>query len=223
MTGATNATFSSIPANNDEITCVLISNEACVVNNPATSNSVIMWVTSYPNLNILQNLNVTGTQCFDAIQTITVAGGGSTFTVDSTGSATMIAGQQINYLPGTLVKSGGYLLGYITTSSQYCGSQTPSIAANIEDKGINEVSVVKSPVKVYPNPTSGAFVFECFNSVPVETIMVNIYNITGEKILSTVLSGGRKHDLSLSGQPAGIYLVQVVSGKNPGTTRIIKR
>jgi hypothetical protein len=47
--------------------------------------------------------------------------------------------------------------------------------------------------------------------------------MTGDKVLSATLAGARKHDLSLSGKPAGIYLIQVISGKSSATTRIIKR
>ncbi len=44
VTGATNATYSYIPLNNDAITCVLTSNAICNSGNPATSNAVIMTV-----------------------------------------------------------------------------------------------------------------------------------------------------------------------------------
>lgn len=33
----------------------------------------------------------------------------------------MIAGENINYLPGTTVLAGGQLTGYITTNGQFCG------------------------------------------------------------------------------------------------------
>ena len=37
-----NSTFSYAPANGDIVTCVLTSNQSCITNNPATSNSIIM-------------------------------------------------------------------------------------------------------------------------------------------------------------------------------------
>ncbi len=44
ISGATNATYSYIPANGDAITCVLTSNATCITGNPATSNTILMNV-----------------------------------------------------------------------------------------------------------------------------------------------------------------------------------
>ncbi|MEI7896806.1 MAG: choice-of-anchor J domain-containing protein [bacterium] len=44
ISGATNATYSYIPGNNDAITCSVTSNAACVIGNPATSGVVTMTV-----------------------------------------------------------------------------------------------------------------------------------------------------------------------------------
>ena len=53
LSGATNATFTLIPVNNNAITCVLTSSETvCVADNPATSNEVIITV----NENLLVEL-----------------------------------------------------------------------------------------------------------------------------------------------------------------------
>jgi M6 family metalloprotease-like protein len=223
ITGANTATYSYTPADADVVTCVLVSNATCAVNNPATSNSVIMSVTNFPTVNILQNLDITGTQCFDAIQTITVGGVGSTFTIESGGGATMIAGQKISYLPGTLVKTGGNMHGSITTTGQYCGSQTPSIATVDEGGAINTISQDEPICRIFPNPTDGVFVLELNGPDPCKKIRVDIYSMTGDRVLSADLTQGGKHDLSLSGKPAGIYLIRVISGKSSGTSRVIKR
>jgi len=48
-TGTNSSTFTYIPANNDVVTCVLVSNLGCVTGNPATSNPVTLTVgTSIP-------------------------------------------------------------------------------------------------------------------------------------------------------------------------------
>ncbi|MEI6434398.1 MAG: DUF1566 domain-containing protein [Bacteroidota bacterium] len=44
VSGATNANYSYIPANNDVVTCLLNSNAECLNGNPATSNAVTMIV-----------------------------------------------------------------------------------------------------------------------------------------------------------------------------------
>jgi len=50
ITGATNSTYSYIPANNDNISCLLTSNVPCATGNPATSNTVTLIVNSPPTV-----------------------------------------------------------------------------------------------------------------------------------------------------------------------------
>jgi uncharacterized protein (TIGR02145 family) len=50
ITGATNSTYSYVPANNDVITCVFTSNPSCTLINSATSNSIAMTVISPPGI-----------------------------------------------------------------------------------------------------------------------------------------------------------------------------
>ncbi|MCX6307044.1 MAG: T9SS type A sorting domain-containing protein, partial [Bacteroidetes bacterium] len=223
VAGATTSSYSYIPADADVVSCIMLSNALCAVNNPAISNSILMSVSNVPSAILLQNMNITGTQCFDAVQTITVAGNGSTFTVQNSGHVTMIAGQKISYLPGTLVMPGGFMHGYITTTGQYCNNRTPSIPAVAENQEPAKVEDLQPFFKLYPNPTDGLFVLELYGSGPVENTRVEIFSMTGEKLFATDLTGGMKYHLSLTGKPAGIYLLHVISGKKSETTRIIKR
>jgi hypothetical protein len=48
VAGATNSTYSIIPANNDSVRCQLTSSTACSQNNPAWSNSITMTVNASP-------------------------------------------------------------------------------------------------------------------------------------------------------------------------------
>jgi hypothetical protein len=101
--------------------------------------------------------------CFDATNTVTVAGGGSTFVVEPGGSAVMIAGVKISYLYGTTVQPGGYMHGYITTTGSYCGSLPPAMVAAVVTgvTGPEEVQPLAVPQDgrffIYPNPTTGRF------------------------------------------------------------------
>ena len=60
--GMNNAVFTYTPADGDMVTCVLMSNEQCTMNNPATSNLVVMIVVAAPV--------VTFSPCFDTITTV---------------------------------------------------------------------------------------------------------------------------------------------------------
>ncbi len=169
----------------------------------------------------LTDIMVTGTQCFNATQTIMVAGNGSSFTVQSGGSATMIAGQNILFYPGTVVAEGGYLNGYITPGGPWCAPPTNAVMTGTSLSGEESKQLVCS---IYPNPTTGRFTigFNGKDAVANEW-MVEIFDMKGEKILSEEITGTKQRELSVSGHPAGIYLVHLLSEKYNVTYRIIKQ
>ncbi|MFZ4522860.1 MAG: T9SS type A sorting domain-containing protein, partial [Bacteroidales bacterium] len=221
--GATSTVYSYIPEDQDHVICMVESSEVCAINNPASSSPVIMTVTIVPATIVLQGIEVTGIQCYGASQTITVAGNGSTFIVQSGGSATMIAGHKISYLPGTSVKPGGFMHGYITLNGQFCGSKTPAVGSVVQGEELNSPGSINYPVKVYPNPTDGIFVVKMAGINGKETVMVKIYSMTGEIVLSQIMNGGPEYHISLSGKPEGIYLVQVNYQNKQYITRLIKQ
>jgi hypothetical protein len=225
-TGTNTPDYSYVPVNNDVITCVLTSNAPCATGSPATSNTITMTVTPV----VPVNTTVTGTipvgtdTCYSATQTLTVAGGMSTFLVQGGGSATMIAGQNILYLPGTTIELNGYMHGYITLTNEYCGTMPAPIVA-VMAGGINANPIVseQSMFKVYPNPTTGAFTLEINGETDPGTVYIEIFGMCGDNVLNTDLFGSKKTELSLVGKPAGIYLLRVISGDRIETRKIIKQ
>jgi len=219
--GTSSITYAYTPVNGDVVKCVLNSSMSCKSGNPATSNLVTMTVVPLaPTVN-LSNVTVSGTQCFNASQTITVAGSGSTFTVPAAASATLIAGQNILFNPGSVVKLAGYLHGYIAPGGPYCLTPSlPSVAM-----GNDEVNMAAglSFFRVYPNPTSGIFTLELDRDISSEKLSVEIYDMKGEKILSLALPGERKHEFSLSGQPKGLYFLRVSADGLHGSSRIVRQ
>jgi hypothetical protein len=221
--GTNSATYAYLPVNGDDVSCVLTSNASCVSGNPATSNVISMEVEGVP-----ENITVTGTivdgqdKCYSATQTLTVAGSGTTFTIHEGGSATMIAGQNIRYLPGTSVNPGGYMHGYITTDNLYCGQKTPSIPATItgeeEQPGISQATFFT----IYPNPTSGDFTLEQKGEKLYGNVQVEIYGMRGERLMSGDLIGEKKHEFRLSDLPHGLYYVKVVADGYMKTFKLVK-
>jgi hypothetical protein len=161
-------------------------------------------------------------QCYNALQTIYVAGGGTTFTVQSGGSATMIAGQNIVYQTGTTALSGGYMHGYITTNNQYCGGMAPSMVTVVA--GAETVPVVPaSPfLKVYPNPTTGVFTIELEVDKGFRAARVELFNMSGARVITEDMSGDRQYTLSIETMPAGIYFLYVVAGNVAKTVKLVK-
>ena len=158
--------------------------------------------------------------CFNATHTITVAGSPNTFIVTATGHVTMIAGQNIIYLPGTLVQPGGYMHGYI--SNQYCYAADAPIAAAKSSGVENSFILNQSFFQVYPNPTTGAFTLEFTGDAESVPATVEIFGMNGIKLLTRQLNGQKRQELSVSTFTPGIYFIHVLAGKNSKVVKLIK-
>ncbi|MCX6266598.1 MAG: T9SS type A sorting domain-containing protein, partial [Bacteroidetes bacterium] len=219
--GATISTYSFIPTvTGTTVNCVLTSSAACTLGSTLVSNTITLTV-----LEVCPDITVTGTiasdTCYNATNTITVAGEGTTFTVQNGGHVLMIAGVQIFYLPGTTVEHGGYLHGKIFDGA-YCGQKASSIVD--VTGGTNELSVIspKSTFRLYPNPTTGNFTLEQTQGTVNETVKVIIYSALGGKVKTLQMTREMKHDFSISEFPVGVYFVRVAAGEDAQTIKLIK-
>jgi PKD repeat protein len=162
--------------------------------------------------------------CYNATMTITAAGEGSTFVVQTGGRAQMIAGQKITLLPGTKANSGAYLHAYITTTGAYCcGNMAELKEAAVAESTGPAYEVNKSFFKVYPNPTNSTFTLELTGNAEPSDVSVEIYGILGEKIVKREMSGVRQQVFDLSGKQHGVYLIRVMNGTEMGMSKIIKQ
>lgn len=179
-----------------------------------------------PVTRILQNVNIPGGEvnCYDATQSITVAGSSTYFTVQNGGSATLIAGQQIFFLPGTTVFQGGYLHGYITTTSQYCGTKAATITENQHTTDETAVDNDASAwFKLYPNPTDGPVTLEMREKDSPQQINVTVFSLHGELVFKRDFSGVKKQEILLSDKPVGLYFVRVISADHNQTMILLKK
>lgn len=180
-----------------------------------------------PAIRSLQDITAgTGqTSCYDAVQSIIVAGNGTSFLVQNGSNVHFVAGQKISLLPGTKVEMGGMLHGYIATDGQYCNSvKSDFLSSNVREPGVPAVvGSTGSKIKVYPNPTPGNFTLETDGSFSIPGTAMEIYGSRGDRILTASLDGERKHEFSLSGAPSGLYFIRVIAGPNAETTKIIKQ
>lgn len=213
------STFSYVPSYNDQVTCVMTSSYGCPSGSPATSNAITMIV-------VVTNNTVTGnipsplSLCFDASNTITVAGGGTTFTVNSGASAIMIAGMKILYLEGTTVQSGGYMHGYITSVNAYCGSLPPAMVAVAAETGLSQ-NESEPRFTIWPNPTTGTFTLAQLDESGTGIVHVDIFGMRGEKLISTRMLNEKQHLFTITDVPQGIYFVRVVKGTRTETFKLI--
>ncbi len=173
-------------------------------------------------------------QCFDALETIILAGGGDTFIVDAVTGVDLIAGQSILMLPGTMIDYGGYMHARITSSEgPFCDIEEPIVASlqvGQPDNTTYEEPLLtpdtdksdKAFFRVYPNPTTGDFTVEITAGYADSTYTIEVYGMRGEVIIrNDQLTGWQQH-LSLQEQQTGLYMIRVQRGEQMGVERIIK-
>ncbi len=170
------------------------------------------------------------TNCYDASQTITIGGGTIGFKVQSGGYATMIAGQNIVFLPTSQVDSSGYLHGYITTTDEYCFTLMqygPAVHAIVDEmktepdgkEGENNGWLLQ----VHPNPTNGILHLTLQSSDHLIPVQLKLYNLLGEVVYSKELSCINTCEISLEDKQPGLYLLQVVQGRRSEVVKVVKQ
>jgi hypothetical protein len=168
---------------------------------------------------------ITGDTCFNAIDTILIAGTPNTFIVSPAGNVTLIAGASIRLLPGAKVDLGGYLYAYITTTETYCFNPRKSIAAamtgNVGTQVSNPVSGTDRTLKIWPNPASDYFFINLTSGQAPIPSTIEIFTATGTCVAQT-----RTFDavtsVSVNFLKSGIYFVKVTSGYGTATARLVK-
>jgi hypothetical protein len=130
----------------------------------------------------------------------------------------MKAGVNILCMPGTRVYPGGYMLCTIMPGGPYCTGRAPLNPAGLEEPGI---IMMDNTVKIYPNPTTGVFTLAQDPEMISAHVHVEVFNIHGRRILSTGIPGRREQELSICGNPPGIYFMKVTNGTKVQTVKII--
>lgn len=164
--------------------------------------------------------------CYNATQTLQLAGNGTFFRVVNGASVTLIAGQNILLLAGTEADSGGYLHAYITTNAQYC-LPTQQISIPADNQSVEEIAVVDEPDTMlnyilYPNPTTGEFKLFIDDHVTLENVTVHIYNLLGEEVLVNSVTGYLT-GFSIGDQALGVYIIKILAGNRVYTRKIIRQ
>ncbi len=176
-----------------------------------------------PEFRTVQNVTVASGQsvCYDATNTITVAGDDTYFIVEPTGSAIFAAGMKISFLPHTWIQPEGYMHAYIDSSGLYCNliKQSDGVVSVVEEI----IAKAQYPLfSIYPNPTTGTFTIEQKGEKFYAKLTVEIYNMRGEVVMTTLMAGERKHEFEFFNAPAGLYVVKVLSDDYVEIIKLIK-
>ncbi|HPS61686.1 MAG TPA: cohesin domain-containing protein [Bacteroidales bacterium] len=163
--------------------------------------------------------------CYPATQKITVGGNGNVFTVQSGATANLVAGQSVSLLYGTRAITGSYFRARITTNGSYCGTKSAQLVSNEKQQpeGNPFVTVTgKNPCVAYPNPTTGLLHLRMEPKGVTEFVWIEVYGITGNRILRITRDSGSETVLDLGNQPPGIYLLKVVSASRSETVKVVR-
>jgi uncharacterized protein (TIGR02145 family) len=140
VSGATNATYSYVPSNNDNVKCRLLSNLNCASNNPDTSVAIVMTVNPLLTVSVTANASVnpvcSGTQVtFTAIP----VNGGTTPAYQWVVNGANISGAtNVTY---AYVPVDGDQVKVILTSNVGCATANPATSAVISMSVITGVPV----------------------------------------------------------------------------------
>lgn len=162
--------------------------------------------------------------CFNATETVILAGDDKQFTVLDGGHADIIAGVNIIMRYGTTVYYGGTLYAWI--SDVFC-DQPESLLASFEEhlqpEPAFEPVLKESFFKVYPNPTTGYFTLELLEFDETSVLLVEIYTMQGQLITRNELPAEWRYTFSIAEHQPGIYLMRIIKDQEIGTTKIIKQ
>ena len=183
-----------------------------------TSDYQFTTLAGVPVNNTVTNITVGNgiSNCYDATSTITV----SNFIVQSGGSANFIAGSKISFLAGTKVLSGGYMHGKISPTGPFCSpSKITEAPAGTE---VQPFATERATFTLYPNPTNGNFTLIQKGDVNFGNVRVEVYTMSGEKVLTESMIGQKKHEFRFADMSNGLYFVKVVADDYVETIKLVK-
>ncbi|MFZ4522575.1 MAG: T9SS type A sorting domain-containing protein [Bacteroidales bacterium] len=173
----------------------------------------------------LQNVAVLSEEgaCYDATQTLTVAGNNTYFRVEAGADVHMVAGQNILMLPGTLVLNGGTLHAYITSNNDYCLTPLSPVVKSTEIQKSNLATANALTLKIFPNPASAEVVLDLHGVADGNSSKMEMISLRGNVILTSSLQGDGQYPLSLLGIPSGAYYFRIISGDQVITKMLLKK
>jgi hypothetical protein len=166
--------------------------------------------------------------CFDALDSIIVAGDGTSVEFQSGSVVDLIAGKRILLKSGFHAFEGSAFDASITTNSTYCSSSSSSYSYNPVEKSVllNNTPLKNNNgnqpyIKVYPNPNNGLFNLQLSGFKGKTDI--RMINLMGKTVYQTILNEDNTMEVGLPALPRGIYSVKANNGTTVQTIKMIIR
>lgn len=167
--------------------------------------------------------------CYNALNTVTIAGDGNNFIVANTGSAHVIAGSKILLEPGTYVFEGGYFHGIITTNGTFCTLSKSLVASISADDNDLEASPQQDKTNgalsafIYPNPTCGKLILEFRDNSDLVATQVKLFGPGGVMLFNKTVFIDGKYEISLENYKPGLYLLSCIWDSKTDIFKIIRK
>jgi hypothetical protein len=143
----------------------------------------------------------------------------ATFTLSSSATAKVLTTAQVS---GTTPNNFTNALTYIITAED--GTTTQNWTVTITANNPNDVANLESGESaiVYPNPSSGLFRVKLNTKAMVQ---MEVYNLAGSKIIDQRVEpkGDQNFPVDLTGSPAGIYLLQILTKEKAIQVKLVVR
>lgn len=164
-------------------------------------------------------------QCFNAVETVIVAGNDRYFILEPGSDAEIIAGKNILLKTGTHAEHGSMFHAYI--SDAFCGQKEIMITANDQNTGIfnpePQSALSGMRFRIRPNPTTGEFTLELQNFDESFPLQAEIYSVMGELVMKEELPATKSITFSLLHKSPGMYLILVRNNHEVGVAKIIRK
>ena len=182
----------------------------------ASDSSVLtMTIADAPDAGTGSTLNVCDSETsLDVATGLSGGQGGGTWSDDNGVGAAFSDTTAILDLTG--LSNGAYNFTY-TVVSPPCADATATVTVTITTCiGIAEVDIQE--IGVYPNPSEGKFTIDLGSNQ--DNVQVQVFNATGELIAEFTNDGEAMMEIDLTGNPNGLYYINVIDGKNVSTTKV---
>jgi hypothetical protein len=165
-------------------------------------------------------------ECFDALDTILVAGNGTSVTFESGSSIDLIAGKSIRFLPGFHAHEGNTTHAWISTNGEFCFPSGASVVSNspinksefiVNEEYVSHNNAIEKQLKVFPNPNNGRFTIKVEGLDQASQLV--IYNLLGAIVHQDIIHSQQSIDIS-DKQP-GLYLVKISNSKKALIQKIL--
>lgn len=185
----------------------------------------LLKVASSSTLNLQNWILGDGSQnCFEASESIVLAGSGTFFHVEDGAEVDLAAGMNILMLPGTWFREGSDVWAFIDPTGNYCSLNKSIVSAEaLPELQKPEQEVTGSLFRIFPNPTTGIVNLEISGNNPDERFLIEIFGAMGERIIIREISGVGSYSIDLSDRSKGLYFIRVSNGTSTAIEKVIKQ